>query len=93
MTDMAEKQKQWETIVAKAWEDEDYKRQLLSDPVSVFTQEGVEIPDGASVNVVEGKENEVLFFLPPKPSGERVITDVSERLAASSLIYVSSVIG
>ncbi|WP_051261086.1 NHLP leader peptide family RiPP precursor [Desulfovibrio inopinatus] len=85
MAGMTERQKQWETIVAKAWEDEDYKQRLLRDPVSVFEEEGIEIPEGFSMNVVEAKEKEMVFVLPLRPEGEDVITDVSERLAASSM--------
>lgn len=78
--DKSAKQKLWMKIVAKAWADEGYKARLLADPASVFKAEGLEVPSGIELKVVEAKANQAVFVL-PKP-GEAEIVDGEERLAA-----------
>ena len=45
--------KLWAKIVAKAWCDESFKAELLSNPEQVLKAEGAEIPEGVHVHVVE----------------------------------------
>jgi hypothetical protein len=73
-------QKIWTRIVAKAWEDEGYKARLLADPASVLKAEGIDVPAGKTVAVLEAKENQALFVLPRPGSVE--IVEGEERLAA-----------
>ncbi|WP_156921492.1 hypothetical protein [Desulfovibrio inopinatus] len=51
----------------------------MRDPASVFAEEGLEIPEGFSLNVMEAKEQEAVFVLPAKPTAENAIADASER--------------
>ena len=46
-----ENKKLWAKIVAKAWCDEAYKAELLSNPEQVLKAEGAEIPEGVHVHV------------------------------------------
>lgn len=71
----------WMNIVAKAWADEDYKARLLNDPSTVLTQEGMTLPEGKSVKIVEATADETLFVL-PKPMDSIHSEDLEERLAA-----------
>jgi len=46
----------WETydlIIAKAWEDEDFKRKLLDYTTETLKAEGFPIPDGEEIKMVE----------------------------------------
>lgn len=82
MSVQSDSKKQWTKIIAKAWADDEYKVRLLADSASVLAQEGIILPEGATVKVVEAVENETVFVLPAKPEGEAP-EDVEERIAAA----------
>ena len=84
---IAEHQKKWAVCVAKAWADEDYKQRLLSDSVAVLKEEGVDVPEGMDVKVVENTKDLIHIVLPLAPDSEEgAIEDVEERLAAMSCL-------
>ncbi|MDD2923574.1 NHLP leader peptide family RiPP precursor [Rhodoferax sp.] len=55
-------------LIAKAWADEAFKQRLMADPVAVLRAEGLELPDGLSVKVLENTEQLYHLVLPPKPT-------------------------
>ena len=61
--------KLWAKIVAKAWCDESFKAELLSNPEQVLKAEGAEIPEGMHVHVVEEQKpstaEDIYLYLPP----------------------------
>ena len=61
--------KLWATLVAKAWCDEAYKAELLSNPEQVLKAEGAEIPEGVHVHVMEEQKpstaEDIYLYLPP----------------------------
>jgi len=57
-------------MIAKAWEDEAFKRRLLADPMAVLGEEGVALPEGLAVKVVENTPQVFHLVIPPKPSAE-----------------------
>ena len=61
--------KLWAKIVAKAWCDEAFKAELLSNPEQVLKAEGAEIPEGMHVHVVEEQKpstaEDIYLYLPP----------------------------
>ncbi len=63
-----EERKEYAKVIAQAWEDEEFKKRLLDDPGAVLAENGIEIPEGMTVKVVEKKENEILIPLPQKPA-------------------------
>ena len=67
--------------MAKAWADEDFKERLIDDPGSVLAEEGMEVPEGVELKVVEATEKQNWLVLPPKPEDEG-IEEGAERLAA-----------
>lgn len=70
MADDAAFQKAWMKVVAKAWADEDYKARLLREPAAVLQAEGLALPAGRVVRVIEAEPGEALFVLPrPSASG------------------------
>ena len=81
MAEQNEQAKQWAKIVAKAWADEDYKQRLKTDPAATFAEEGIPVPEGLSINVVEATEKQVWMVLPPKPE-EGKIEEGAERISA-----------
>lgn len=63
-------QKAYGKLVAKAWEDEAFKAELLSDPMKVFKENGIEVPGGTEVKIVENTTDTMHFILPPEPTDE-----------------------
>ena len=43
-------------IIARCWEDEEFKKRLIADPAKILDAEGVSVPDGVSIRVVEDTE-------------------------------------
>jgi hypothetical protein len=60
----------WSQIVAKAWSDEDFKQRLLTDPRSVFTEYGLELPEGVELMVHNNSPMIQHFILPECPDGD-----------------------
>ena len=76
-----EQAKRWAKVVAKAWADEDFKQRLIDDPASVLAEEGMEVPEGVELKVVEATEKQSWLVLPLKPEDVKIEEGV-ERLAA-----------
>lgn len=62
--------KQYGQVVAKAWADDDFKQRFLADPAGVLKEEGVSLPEGIELHVVENTNEVVYLTLPAKPSEE-----------------------
>ena len=82
--------KEWGRIVSKAWADEQFKQRLLADPVAVLKENGVAVPAGITVNVIENTATVYNLTLPGKPSAAELTDDELEsiaggRVAASSI--------
>ena len=60
-------QKAYGRVVAQAWSDEAFKKKFLSDPIGVFKENGIEVPEGVRVKIVENTDEDVHFILPSKP--------------------------
>jgi len=54
-------------VIAKAWADEGFKQRLLKGPAAVLKDEGVDIPQGLEVRVVENTDKVFHIVLPPEP--------------------------
>jgi hypothetical protein len=66
--------------VARAWDDDGFRRRLLAEPEAVLREEGLEVPEGVAVRVVEdgateGAEGVAYLRLPGKPEAEDLIED------------------
>ena len=74
--------KTWARVVAKAWADEEYKRRLLTDPAAVAREEGVPVPAGLTLKVVEDTPATRTLVLPPIPPEVGTAVEAEERRAA-----------
>jgi len=100
---ITEHQKKWAVCVAKAWADDDYKKRLISDSATVLKDEGIDVPEGMEIKVVENTQALFYMVLPAAPdAADGMIEDVEERLAAMSCLclcllgpssYLGDVIG
>ncbi len=88
-----EMRKKYAKIVAKAWADEDYKKNLLSNTESILKEEGFEIPAGLKIQIIEEPENTKIFVLPKMPVNFENIEDLENRSVANSFsggkIYIT----
>ena len=76
-----EQGKKYAKLIAKAWSDESFKERLLSDSRAVLEAEGIRLPPGVDVKVLEQTESQYFIVIPKKPSPFSVAT-VEERFAA-----------
>lgn len=55
-------------LIQRAWEDETFKQELLSDPRAVYAREsGEELPKDLEVEVIQEIPNKVYLVLPNSP--------------------------
>ncbi len=80
-----EMRKKYAKIVAKAWADEDYKKNLLNNIDAVLKEEGFEIPSGLKIKIIEEPENTKIFVLPKMPENSENIVDLEGRKAADGV--------
>lgn len=64
--DRSEFKEAYGKLVAKAREDEAFKAELLSDATKVFKENGIRVPDGMEVCMVENTPDKMYFILPPE---------------------------
>ena len=81
--------KQWSQIVAKAWADDKFKQRLLANPAAVLKENGMTMPAGVIVKVVENTEKVIYLTLPAKPSGELSEADLEK--VAGGVVKVGQV--
>jgi len=55
-------------IITRCWEDEEFKKILMADPAKILDAEGVSVPDGVSIRVVEDTDQVRTLIIPPAPS-------------------------
>ena len=60
----AQQSNKQDQMIAKCWSDDSFKQQLLADPVATLKAEGVELPAGVSVKVLENTAQIIHLVLP-----------------------------
>ncbi len=73
-----EMEKKMGQLIAKAWADEDFKKQLIANPKEVGKEYGLGAPEGVEVKVLENTDKVFHFVLPPKPSDELSDDDLDD---------------
>ncbi|MEA3394634.1 MAG: NHLP leader peptide family RiPP precursor [Pseudomonadota bacterium] len=71
-------------IIAKCWVNPGFKQKLLSDTHATLQAEGVQIPAGVTVNVLENSATVLNYVLPSHPAGQS-----SDELSDSDLMNVA----
>jgi hypothetical protein len=71
----------WQRLIARAWSDPALKARLLADPAAVLKENGVTVPAGVTVRVVEDTDAVLNLVLPVKPAPAE-LSDEELRQAA-----------
>ena len=62
--------KSYGALIKRAVNDSVFRARLIEQPASVLREEGIRIPEGVKVSVVENSESRLHFVLPAKPTAE-----------------------
>ena len=57
-------------IIAKAWRDPAFKAELIANPAAALKAEGIDVPAGMAVTVLQNTDKQFHLVLPPVPSDE-----------------------
>ena len=71
-------------VIARAWLDDGFRKQLLADPTMSLRGEGVEVPAGVEVRIAEDTKNVVHLVLPAKPSTEELSDETLAQAVTKS---------
>jgi hypothetical protein len=72
---------QWSQLVARAWADPAFKAKLLADPAAVLKENGLIVPAGITLKVVENTPNTLYLTLPLPPAPEELSEEELHRAA------------
>ena len=61
---------QWARFIAKAWRDPAFKAELIANPAAALKAEGIDVPAGMTVTVLENTDKQFHLVLPPVPTDE-----------------------
>ena len=75
----------WEHVVARARQDNEFREQLKANPVAVLRDQGIELPPGIQVRVLEDSDRVVRLALPPRPSGHALSEEELDSVVGGAL--------
>jgi hypothetical protein len=81
-------QKAWAKIVARAWRDEAFKRQLLKNPTQVLKEHGIEAP-GINFHVHASSKTDCYLDIPPAPANASRLGDEEVKLLIGAGGHIS----
>lgn len=76
------KQDSWARIIAKAWTDQNFKKQLMTDPRKILQEHGIDVPKNSTIHILENTENNLNLVIPTKPKGELKEEELIKMAAA-----------
>lgn len=62
-----ERSKKMGELISRAWSDEAFKAQLLSNTTATLKENGIAVPEGVTVKAVENTDKVFHLVIPPKP--------------------------
>ena len=83
---MSENNPELAKIIAKAWRDSAFKAGLIANPAAALKAEGIDVPAGMAVTVLENTDKHFHLVLPPVPSDE-LSDETLESIAGGSDQY------
>ena len=61
----------WSQVVSKSWSDAAFRKRLVAEPMIVLKEQGINVPPGVQVKVVEDTPTLCHLTLPAKPNHAR----------------------
>jgi hypothetical protein len=55
-------------IIAKTWRDPAFKAELIANPGATLRAEGIDVPNGMALTVLENTDKQFHLVLPPAPN-------------------------
>lgn len=80
MTTRNQSSKMLGQIIARALNDESFKRRLLADTGAVLREGGVDIPKGMEVRAVENTDHLTHIVIPVRPVSEKVSEEIHQLI-------------
>jgi len=80
-------------ILSKCWADASFKQKLLANPAEVLKAEGVEIPAGYTIQVLENTDKVVNYVLPPNPNAELSDSELEAVAGGKNISPVGGLLG
>jgi hypothetical protein len=80
---MPENDNAYGKIIAKAWRDPAFKAELIANPTAALKAEGIDVPAGMAVTVLENTDRQFHLLLPPSRADE--MSDEALRAVAGGL--------
>jgi hypothetical protein len=84
LTDTIAWEETWGKLVARAWTDDSFRQQLLADPAAVLKENGVPVPAGLQVRVVEDTDTLFHLVLPAPPSTDELSEEQLSRVVGGA---------
>ena len=78
-----EQGKKYAKLIAKAWSDEAFKERLLTDSRAVLEAEGIAVPPGVDVKVLEQTDTQFFMVIPKQPPDAGTVY-AEERITADT---------
>ena len=75
----------WEHVVARARRDNEFREQLKANPVAMLRDQGIELPPGIQVRVLEDSDRVVRLALAPRPSGHALSEEELDSVVGGAL--------
>jgi hypothetical protein len=88
---MSKNEPEFAKVIAKAWRDPAFKAELIANPATALKAEGIDVPAGMTVTVVENTDQLFQLVLPPVPTDE-LSDDELERVAGGAFWLVPGLI-
>ncbi|MBU0942918.1 MAG: NHLP leader peptide family RiPP precursor [Proteobacteria bacterium] len=86
-----EQDRKMEQIIAKAWSDDVYKEKLLSEPAATLRGEGIELPAGVELKIVENTPQVTYMVLPLKASKDELSDEALDKIAGGTSVDTDEV--
>jgi len=68
-------------IIAKAWRDRAFKAELIANPAAALKAEGIDVPAGMAVTVLENTDKQLHLVLPPVPTDDELSDEALDSVA------------
>ncbi len=76
-------------LIAKAWKNEAFKQQLMSNPKSAIAEAGISLPENIKVEVIEETAQTFYLVIPQPPSQEEEFSEADLEAVAGGFWEVN----